>query len=56
MVFLIQNTQNRDAIAFHLKLDELAQRVKGARTEPIDLEDLSDAELEELHQQFQEDP
>ena len=52
MVFLIQNTQNRDAIAFHLKLDELLKGVKGARTELIDLEELSDDELEELHKQF----
>ena len=52
MVFLIQNTQNRDAIAFHLKLDELLKGVKGARTELIDLEELSDEELEDLHEQF----
>src|SRR5438874_6003676 len=52
MVFLIQNTQNRDAIAFHLKLDELLKGVKGARTELIDLAELSDDELEELHKQF----
>ena len=52
MVFLIQNTQNRDAKAFHLKLDELLKGVKGARSELIDLEELSDEELEELHQQF----
>ena len=52
MVFLIQNTQNRDAKAFHLKLDELLKGVKGARTELIDLEELSDEELEGLHKQF----
>ena len=52
MVFLIQNTQNRDAIAFHLKLDELLKGVKGARSELIDLEELSDDELEDLHEQF----
>jgi low affinity Fe/Cu permease len=52
MVFLIQNTQNRDATAFHLKLDELLKGVKGARTELIDLEELSDEELEDLHKQF----
>src|SRR6266704_5712068 len=52
MVFLIQNTQNRDARAIHLKLDELIRSVKGARTELIDLEELSDDELEELHKQF----
>jgi low affinity Fe/Cu permease len=53
MVFLIQNTQNRDAKAMHLKLDELLRGVKGARTSLVDLEDLSDDELKKLHEQFQ---
>lgn len=53
MVFLIQNTQNRDAIAIHLKLDELICGVEGARTGLVDLEDLSDEELEQLQQEFQ---
>ena len=53
MVFLIQNTQNRDAKAFHLKLDELIKGVKGARTELVDLEELSDKELERLQEEFQ---
>lgn len=52
MVFLIQNTQNRDAKETHLKLDELIKSVKGARTALVDLEDLSDEELESLHQEF----
>ncbi len=52
MVFLIQNTQNRDAKAIHLKLDELIRAVKGARTGLVDLEDLSDEELEELQKEF----
>ena len=52
MVFLIQNTQNRDAKAIHLKLDELLKGVKGARTQLVDLEDLSDKELEELQKEF----
>jgi low affinity Fe/Cu permease len=52
MVFLIQNTQNRDAKAIHLKLDELLKGTKGARTGLVDLEDLSDEELEELHKEF----
>ena len=52
MVFLIQNTQNRDAKAFHLKLDELIRAVKGARTGLVDLEDLSDQDLEKLHKEF----
>jgi low affinity Fe/Cu permease len=53
MVFLIQNTQNRDAKAIHLKLDELIKGVSGARTGLVDLENLSDKELEELHKEFQ---
>ena len=53
MVFLIQNTQNRDATATHLKLDELIRAVKEARTSMVDLEDVSDEELEKLHRQFQ---
>jgi low affinity Fe/Cu permease len=52
MVFLIQNTQNRDAKAIHLKLDELLKGVTGARTALVDLEDLSDAELEALQEEF----
>jgi low affinity Fe/Cu permease len=52
MVFLIQNTQNRDATAIHLKLDELIRAVKEARTELVDLEDLSDEELKQLQEQF----
>ena len=53
MVFLIQNTQNRDAKAVHLKLDELIHGVRGARNSLIDLENLSDQELEGLQQQFE---
>ncbi|HBB97879.1 MAG TPA: hypothetical protein DC054_21060 [Blastocatellia bacterium] len=52
MVFLIQNTQNRDAKAIHLKLDELLKGVKGARTGLVNLEQLSDAELEGLQKEF----
>ena len=52
MVFLIQNTQNRDTKSVHLKLDELIHAVKGARTQFIGLEDLSDEELRELDSQF----
>jgi len=52
MVFLIQNTQNRDAKAIHLKLDELLRGVEGARTHLVDLEALSDEELDRLQQQF----
>jgi len=53
MVFLIQNTQNRDAKAIHLKLDELLRGVKGARTGLVDLEDLTDEELKQLQNEFQ---
>src|SRR5882672_9192507 len=52
MVFLIQNTQNRDAKAIHLKLDELIRGVKGARTNLVDLEKLSDEELASLQKEF----
>ncbi len=52
MVFLIQNTQNRDAKAIHLKLDELIRSVKGARNTLIDLEELSEEELDDLQRQF----
>jgi low affinity Fe/Cu permease len=52
MVFLIQNTQNRDAKAIHLKLDELIRAVEGARTKLVHLEDLSDDELTDLQEQF----
>jgi len=53
MVFLIQNTQNRDAKAVHLKLDEIIRALKGARNELVDLEELSDEDLKKLEQQFQ---
>ena len=53
MVFLIQNTQNRDAKAIHLKLDELIKGVKGARTSMVNLEQLSDKDLEQLHKEFE---
>ncbi len=54
MVFLIQNTQNRDAKAMHLKLDEVIRALKKARNELVDLEDLSDEELTRLEAQFKE--
>ena len=52
MVFLIQNTQNRDAKAMHLKLDEIIRALKGARNQLVDLEDLSDEDLKKLGEQF----
>jgi low affinity Fe/Cu permease len=53
MVFLIQNTQNRDTKAIHLKLDELLRGVTGARTGFVNLEELTDAELERLKKEFE---
>jgi low affinity Fe/Cu permease len=53
-VFIIQNTQNRDARAMHLKLDELISSVEGARNRFVDLESLSDEELMKLQLQFQQ--
>jgi low affinity Fe/Cu permease len=53
MVFLIQNTQNRETKAISLKLDELIHGVKGARNKLIDVEDLSDEELGQLKKQFE---
>jgi low affinity Fe/Cu permease len=52
MVFLIQNTQNRDAQAIHLKLDELIHAVKHARNELVDIEDMSDEEIQQLAEEF----
>ena len=54
MVFLIQNTQNRDAKAMHLKLDEIIRALTKARNELVDLEDLSDEELQKLEEQFKQ--
>src|SRR5436190_24150580 len=53
MVFLIQNTQNRDAKAAQLKLDELIRALKGARNKLVDLESLSEEELRQLEREFQ---
>ena len=53
MVFLIQNTQNRDARAIHLKLDELLKAQKGARNSLVDLEDLTEHELDRLQAEFE---
>ncbi len=52
MVFLIQSTQNRDAKAVHLKLDELIRAVRAARNDLIDLEDLPEQELDALAARF----
>ena len=53
MVFLIQNTQNRDAKAIHLKLDELIRAMKGARNRLVELENCTDEELERLRKEFE---
>jgi low affinity Fe/Cu permease len=52
VVFLIQNTQNRDAKAIHLKLDELIRATHAARNRLINLEDCTDEELKELQGEF----
>ena len=54
MVFVIQNTQNRDGRAMQLKLDELINASRSARAEFVDIEDLTDAELDALQGQFRE--
>lgn len=53
MVFLIQNTQNRDAYVMHLKLDELIRAIAGARNSLVAMEHLSDAELQRLEAEFE---
>lgn len=52
MVFLIQNTQNRDARATQLKLDELVRAVDQARNSMVNLQDLTDQELDALESEF----
>jgi low affinity Fe/Cu permease len=53
MVFIIQNTQNRDSRAIHLKLDELLRTVAAARKAVIDLEDKPEEKLQELKKEFE---
>ena len=53
MVFVIQSTQNRDSRVLQLKLDELIRAVAAARNELVDMEDLSDEELQRLQAQFE---
>ncbi len=53
IVFLIQNTQNRDAKALHLKLDEVIRSIQHAHNEMIDIENLSDKELDELKARYE---
>jgi low affinity Fe/Cu permease len=52
MVFIIQNTQNRDARAINLKLDELIHAIDGAKNQMMDIEKLSDEELDLIHEKY----
>jgi low affinity Fe/Cu permease len=54
MIFLVQNTQNRDARAIHLKLDELIRSLEEARNDLLDIEDEPDQRLSDLQQEFKE--
>lgn len=54
MVFLIQNTQNRDTEAMQIKLDELIRTMKGTREEVMDLEELDEEELDEIRNEYLE--
>jgi low affinity Fe/Cu permease len=54
MVFLIQNSQNRDTIAMHLKLDEILRATKGAHNELVDIEDLEEKDLEEIKKRYED--
>jgi low affinity Fe/Cu permease len=53
MVFLIQRTQNKDALAIHLKLNEIVAALEGASNRLIDVEDLTEAEIALLHKHYQ---
>ena len=52
MVFLVQNAQNRDGKIIQLKLDELIRALEGAETAYVNMEDMSEAELEALHKKY----
>ncbi len=54
MVFLIQNTQNRDSAAIQLKLDELIRAIQGAHNALLDLEELTEADLDRLRARYEE--
>jgi len=53
MVFLIQRSQNKDALAIHLKLNEIVAAMEGASNRLIDVEDLTEAEIKTLHKHYQ---
>jgi low affinity Fe/Cu permease len=53
MVFLIQRSQNKDALAIHLKLNEIVAALEGASNSLIDVEDLTEAEIKTLHTYYQ---
>jgi low affinity Fe/Cu permease len=53
MVFLIQRTQNKDALAIHLKLNEIVAALEGASNRLIDVEDLTEEEIKTLHAHYQ---
>jgi low affinity Fe/Cu permease len=53
MVFLIQRTQNKDALAIHLKLNEIVAAMEGASNRLVDVEDLTEEEIEILHKHYQ---
>ncbi|HKO97939.1 MAG TPA: low affinity iron permease family protein [Pyrinomonadaceae bacterium] len=53
MVFLIQRTQNKDSLAIHLKLNEIVAAIEGSSNRLIDVEDLSEGEIEVLHKHYQ---
>ena len=52
MVFLIQNTQNRDTEALQIKLDEIIRSIAGARNEVLDLEEMDEAQLNEIRKEY----
>jgi len=52
MVFLIQNTQNRDTEALQIKLDEIIRALKGARNEVLDLEEMDEKQLDEIRKEY----